>query len=320
MKYKYKEMKIKMNIIFSAVIALSVIASGSCSKSETGGHNPWTGGGNGGGTTNPSSPYAYSKSSEKTIRLMTYNSYYCKGNSSDPTKNGFSEQNTANFARVIKALAPDMVAIQELDWHASDRGNRELLNDIATATGEKWKVVFGAAADYAGGKIGPGLLISESALTRLGFKNVTTVPIAGNEKRILIIAEFEKFVFIATHLDTDDTQRKSSAYSIINEADKFLGSKPVFLAGDLNDSPAWSGGGAAFPVLQEKFVIKSAVEGSLPAQPSQTIDYILYDANGTDFINFEDTHVVKSMLFGSSLERLDTVSDHYPVILDINLK
>lgn len=48
--------------------------------------------------------------------------------------------------------------------------------------------------------------------------------------------------------------------------------------------------------------------------------YILYDANGTDFINFEESHVVKSFLFGESLERLDTVSDHYPVILDINLK
>ena len=161
------------------------------------------------------------------------------------------------------------------DWHASDRGRRELLNDIATATGEKWKVVFGQAADYAGGKIGPGLLIKESVLNKLGFKNVTTVPIAGREKRILIIAEFEKFVFIATHLDT---------------------------------------------ILKEKFVIKSATEGTLPAQPNQNIDYILYDANGTDFINFEESHVVKSFLFGESLERLDTVSDHYPVILDINLK
>ena len=307
-----------MNIFFTAFIALSMIASGSCSK-DNGGQNQWHGG-HGGGTAKPESPYAYQKSSDNTIRLMTYNSYYCKGNNGDASKNGFTAQNTANFARVIKGLSPDMISIQELDWHASDRGNRELLNDIATATGEKWKVVFGQAADYAGGKIGPGLLIKESALSRLGFKNVTTVPIAGKEKRILIIAEFEKFVFIATHLDTDDTQRAASARTIIDEADVFMNKKPVFLAGDLNDSPAWTGGGAAFPILKEKFVIKSATEGTLPAQPNQNIDYILYDANGTDFINFEESHVVKSFLFGSSLERLDSVSDHYPVILDINLK
>lgn len=312
-------MKLKMNIIFTAFIALSMIASGSCSKSEGNGSNPWHGG-NGGGNTNPTSPYAYPRASESTIRLMTYNSYYCKGNNGDASKNGFTAQNTANFARVIKGLSPDMISIQELDWHASDRGNRELLNDIATATGEKWKVVFGQAADYAGGKIGPGLLIKESALSRLGFKSVTTVPIEGKEKRILIIAEFEKFVFIATHLDTDDTKRAASASSIINEADKFMNKKPVFLAGDLNDSPAWTNGGAAFPILKERFVIKSATEGTLPAQPNQNIDYILYDANGTDFINFEESHVVKSFLFGDSLERLDSVSDHYPVILDINLK
>lgn len=181
-------------------------------------------------------------------------------------------------------------------------------------------MVFGQAADYAGGKIGPGLLIKESVLNKLGFKNVTTVPIAGREKRILIIAEFEKFVFIATHLDTDNAKRKESARSIVNEADKFACIKPVFLAGDLNDSPVWKDEVSAFPILKEKFVIKSATEGTLPAQPNQNIDYILYDANGTDFINFEESHVVKSFLFGESLERLDTVSDHYPVILDINLK
>ncbi len=307
-----------MNIIISALIALSMVASNSCSKSDNGGGNPWNGGGGGGSTQ--SSPYSYQKKSDNTIRLMTYNSFYCKGNNGDASKNGFTARNTANFARVIKTLSPDMISIQELDWHASDRGNRELLNDIADATGEKWKVVFGQAADYAGGKIGPGMLIKESAISRLGFKKVMTVPIAGKEKRILIIAEFDKFVFIATHLDTGDSQRAVSARSIINEADKFMNAKPVFLAGDLNDSPAWAGGGAAFPILKEKFVIKSAIDGTLPAQPDQNIDYILYDANGTDFINFEESHVVKSLLFGDSLEKLDTVSDHYPVILDINLK
>lgn len=307
----------KMNIIISALITLSMVASNSCSKSDNGGGNLWNGGG--GGST-PSSPYSYHKKSDNTIRLMTYNSFYCKGNNGDASKNGFTALNTANFARVIKALSPDMISIQELDWHVSDRGNRELLNDIADATGEKWKVVFGQAADYAGGKIGPGMLIKESALSRLGFKKVTTVPIAGKEKRILIIAEFDKLVFIATHLDTDDTQRAVSARSVINEADRFMNAKPVFLAGDLNDSPAWAGGGAAFPILKEKFVIKSATDGTLPAQPDQNIDYILYDANGTDFINFEESHVVKALLFGDSLEKLDTVSDHYPVILDINLK
>lgn len=311
----------KMHILFSAIIALSMIASGSCSKPETG-NNQWQGG-NGGGSGSGSattSPYAYPRKSDKTIRLMTYNSYYCKGNNGDLSKNGFTAQNTANFARVIKGLSPDMISIQELDWHASDRGRRELLNDIARATGEKWKVVFGQAADYAGGKIGPGLLIKESVLNKLGFKNVTTVPIAGREKRILIIAEFEKFVFIATHLDTDDDKRKESARSIVNEADKFIRNQACIPCRRSEGSPAWDNGGAAFPILKEKFVIKSATEGTLPAQPNQNIDYILYDANGTDFINFEESHVVKSFLFGESLERLDTVSDHYPVILDINLK
>ena len=303
----------KLKKCIAAISAMFLAVSGSCAKQETGNGNHWV---SGGGNKPSGNQYSWPKASDKTLRLMTYNSFYCKGNDSDPSKNGFSYANTAAFARVIKALAPDVIAIQELDKDASDRGRRNLLAEIAAATGEEWTAVFGEAADYAGGKIGPGLLVRKS----LPVKSVRQVSIPGNEARVLIIAEFDGFVFIATHLDTDDAKRKSSASTINYESNKYDGVKPVFLAGDLNDSPYWTGGGAAFPVLKEEFEIKSPADGSLPAQNGQTIDWILYDANGTETIEFMDSHIVKSVLFGSSLERLDTVSDHYPVILDIELK
>ena len=93
------------------------------------------------------------------------------------------------------------------------------------------------------------------------------------------------------------------------------------LAGDLNDSHRWSGGGAAFPVLTNEFAIKSSTEGTLPGQPNETIDYILFDDNGQpSAVNFLETGVVKKLNFNGKVEDLDTVSDHFPVYLDIELK
>ncbi len=302
-----------MNTVFSCMLAIALMVS--CNKQTSGdNHLP-----------EPSpvdhenygdDPNQYPRKSSDVIRLMTYNTFYCKGNNTtDASKNGFTAENTANVAKVIAALNPDVISLQELDRNCIDRGRRDLLNEIALATGKEWDVVFAPAASYGGGNIGPGMLAKKS----LGLKNLKTVGLPGNEARMVIIAEFEKFVFMATHLDLNDSKRKSSAETLVYYSNLYNGILPVFLAGDLNDSPQWSGGGAAFPTLKSTFVIKSSTASSLPGQ-SNTIDYILYDSNNTDVVEFIETHVVRSFLFDTNLESLDTYSDHYPVILDIKVK
>ena len=166
-----------------------------------------------------------------------------------------------------------------------------------------------------GGKIGPGVLVKRS----LGVKSTKTVELPGDEGRMLVVVETEGFVFLGTHLDLNDEARRQSA-TIINEVSNGY-RKPVCLAGDLNDSHRWSGGGAAFPVLTNEFAIKSSTEGTLPGQPNETIDYILFDDNGqSSAVNFLETGVVKKLNFNGKVEDLDTVSDHFPVYLDIELK
>lgn len=263
-----------------------------------------------GGTTDV---YKYPKASQSTIRLMTYNSYYCRGNYPESSgQNGYTIQNMQRFARVIKALDADIVAIQELDKDVASRNERYLLQEIALATGEDYQFYFGEASSYMGGKIGPGVLVRAS----LPVSKVEYVALPGDESRILIVVELEHFVFMGTHLDTNDSKRCASG-DIINEKSNSF-DKPVFLAGDMNDSPQWTGGGAVFPILQQEFVIKSATQGTLPDQPNQTIDYILFDGNDCgENIEFQGSHVVKSLIFTTDIENLETVSDHYPVILDI---
>ena len=224
-------------IIFAVMLLVSMLPLTSCGKSEAPGLSSGGVGGNEGGT---SEEYKYPKPSQSAIRLMTYNSYYCRGNTGTPA---VSQTNTENFARVIKTLDADIVAIQELDKGALNRNKRALLQEIADATGIDYQVVFAPAADYMGGKIGPGVLVKRS----LGVKSTKTVELPGDEGRMLVVVETEGFVFLGTHLDLNDEARRQSA-TIINDVSNGY-RKPVFLAGDLNHSHRWSGGGAAFPVL-----------------------------------------------------------------------
>ena len=60
---------------------------------------------------------------ENVIRLLTYNTHYCKGGS-DP--GSIDDYNTRRLASVIEALDPDVVALQELDSAMSVRRRRDL--------------------------------------------------------------------------------------------------------------------------------------------------------------------------------------------------
>ena len=249
---------------------------------------------------------------ENVIRLLTYNTHYCKGGS-DP--GSIDDYNTRRLASVIEALDPDVVALQELDSAMSDRRRRDLLKQISEFTGLDYQHFFGGLAPINGGKVGPGLLFKKD----LEVVKKKIIPLAGDEARSAVRVDFEKFTFMGTHLDLNDEARRQSA-TIINDVSNGY-RKPVFLAGDLNDSHRWSGGGAAFPVLTNEFAIKSSTEGTLPGQPNETIDYILFDDNGQpSAVNFLETGVVKKLNFNGKVEDLDTVSDHFPVYLDIELK
>ena len=254
--------------------------------------------------------YKYTKA-VGDIRLMTYNSYYCKSNSATQS---FSEAHTKDFADVIKALSPDVIAIQELDSFCTHRGQRYLLEDIKKATGIDYQIFFGSAANYDGGRIGCGLMVKKT----LEVKKAEIIPLPGNEQRALIKVQLPKFTFLATHLDLNNLARKNSA-DIINKEAK-AETQPVFLAGDLNDSPAWAPDQSAFPALLQTFTIVSETAGSLPGQPGTTIDYILLDTAHTGNITVKKTKVVKRLSIEGDQKDISTVSDHYPVFVDIQIK
>ena len=259
----------------------------------------------------PTEDYKYAKA-PGTIRLMTYNSFYCKSNTSSKI---FSKEHTRDFGEVIKALHPDVIAIQELDSACNGRFQRYLLQEIQQAAGDDYNIVFGSAAPIDGGKIGCGVMYRKT----LQPTAIHQVALPGHEKRKLILISFPQFNFIGTHLDLETRHRQSSIDLLQHELPS-LPNAPVFFAGDLNDSPMWKAEVSAFPKLLQNFTILSATTGSLPDEPNETIDYVLVDKAHQNKVEVKQTHVVKQLYMNGSVKETKTVSDHYPVFVDVKLK
>ena len=251
----------------------------------------------------PPEDYKYAKA-PGTIRLMTYNSFYCKSHTSSET---FTEEHTRNFGEVI--------AIQELDSACNARSRRYLLQEIQQAAGDDYNIVFGSAAPFDGGKIGCGVMYKKT----LQPTAIHQVALPGHEKRKLILISFPQFNFIGTHFDLETRHRQSSIDLLLHELPS-LPNAPVFFAGDLNDSPMWKAEVSAFPKLLQNFTILSATTGSLPDEPNETIDYVLVDKAHQNKVEVKQTHVVKQLYMNGSVKETKTVSDHYPVFVDVKLK
>ena len=252
--------------------------------------------------------YKYAKA-EGNVRIMTYNCFYCKSNTSNKT---FSDEHTAAFAQVIKALNPDVVVIQELDSGTTERAKRYLLDDIRRATGLDYNLFFGSAAPYSKGKIGPGVLYKRA----MQPTSIKKIALPGKETRALMVLTFPRFTLLGTHLDLDVTARKASA-EIVNHELTTLTTQPVFFAGDLNDSPSWKPEQTAFPIIEQSFEIISARSGSIPDQPNETIDYILVDKTHKSAVKVVKTAVVKQLEIDGKVTETQTVSDHFPVFVDV---
>lgn len=248
------------------------------------------------------------------IRLLTYNTHYCKGGG-DP--GSIDDYNTRRLALVIEALDADVVALQELDSAMNGRNRRDLLKQIADYTNLPYNHVFGGLCELDGGKVGPGVLVKQN----LPISKVKLISLGGSiEERCAMRIDLDDFVFICTHLDLDDNLRIMSANTIINEIDYIR--KPTFLAGDMNDSHLWGQGGIAFPTLLTKFTIVSDTEGNtIPGRTDTNglIDYILYHDYKSSGIKIVDTHIVRELKVEGSVIDLGTVSDHYPVLVDIEI-
>lgn len=244
-------------------------------------------------------------SKKGTLRIGSYNVYYCKSNTGTPA---YTDQNTQNVATVIDALDYDILSVQELDSGFVDRQNkRYLLADIASKTKKKYRYIYGPAHEFGTASVGVGVLVN----TDLKVLSTKKVALPGEEKRALLMVEFEDFWFIATHYDLIDANRVESSKIVMQEIKKI--NKPVYLAGDLNINNTTN---EAYNILAQSFVPVTPLTYN-DGKVKNTIDYVLYSDNGTgNKPVFKGSKIETEMKLGGKLV-LSQVSDHPPIWVNI---
>ncbi|MDR3252069.1 MAG: endonuclease/exonuclease/phosphatase family protein [Tannerella sp.] len=223
-----------------------------------------------------------------TLKVMSYNVRNAKG-MDDIT-------DYQRIADVILKEKPDAVAIQELDSVTKRSGGVDVLREIARLT--SMNSAYNASIDFDGGKYGIGVIAREKPL---GYYAVA-LP-GREEKRSLLIVEFEKYLLGCTHFSLTDEDRLLSVEIIHGEAVR--ASKPFILAGDLNSHPESD----VIKRLKENFtMLNNTLIPTFPADKArQCIDYIAISKN------------VPFTLIENKVPDERVASDHRPVIIVIAL-
>lgn len=225
----------------------------------------------------------------RAMRILTYNIRAGQGMDLSPA--------LERQAAAIRMLAPDVVALQEVDRATRRSGGVDQAAVLAGATG--LHAAFARSIDFEDGEYGIALLSRE----RPGSVRIVPLPSPHDEDRALLVADFGPFVFAVTHLPLHEGDRTESVDRIL--AELLPSPKPVFLAGDWNALPddlTLRRIGRGFAVLTDP-----SVPTFPAAAPDRCIDYVAVDRAHADAFRGAVARVVDE----------PSASDHRPVLLDL---
>lgn len=236
---------------------------------------------------------------KKTNTFLTYNVHNCIATDSARTRD------YKTIAGIILQSKAEVAALQELD-SVTTRTPFYVLGKLAEETA--MHATYAPAIAYAGGKYGIGILSKEKPVA------VKQVSLPGREEaRVLLIAEFEKYIFCSTHLSLTGEDRLASVELIRKSIGKFRKErtgtgrkgKPVFIGGDFNAEPL-SETIAAFSRFATP--VSNPRMNTFPADyPDKCIDYIFVLGKKIP----RKMEVIATGRVRDSLTR--TASDHLPV-------
>lgn len=205
----------------------------------------------------PSRQVVVPEKEANSFRFMTYN-----------IRNGLDitgKLQPATVAEVLLKVAPDVVALQEVDSATQRTGGIDMLKVL----GEQCMMyhTFSPLYEVGRGIHGLGVLSKERPL---GHRSLA---LPGKEEaRGVLLVEFKEFVFCCTQLSKDEHDGKASVPKIFDFIKDLQ--KPVFLAGDMNCdflSPSQS-------AIQSKFrILNDYKETTIPVINEPNIPYTCID-------------------------------------------
>lgn len=223
------------------------------------------------------------------FRILSYNVRAGRGVDESPALD--------RQAAAIRALAPDVAALQEVDRVTQRTGRVDQAAVLAEATG--LHAVFARAIDFEGGEYGIAVLSREAPRAT----RTVALPSPHDEDRVLLVADFGAYVFAATHLPLDEGDRLAAVDRIL--AELLPSDRPVFLAGDWNAFP----GDATLRRVARGFRLLSGTdEPTFPADaPDRCIDYIAVDGAHAPLFAGGSSRVVDE----------PAASDHRPLLVTL---
>ena len=232
------------------------------------------------------------------LRVASYNILHCSGihdcKSVDPDRT----------AEVIRALDADVCSLQEVDCKMNRSGKVDQTAVLAEKTDRFG--TFSPAINADGGEYGVALLSKQSP------QRVEFVPLPGKEeKRTLLIAEFDDFVLFNTHLSLKHPSRVESAEIISRKLSEQK--KPVILTGDMNVS----GEEEREELFGKEWTVLTAEAPTFPSDgPRARLDYILI-ADPTGNIPAGSEHF-SGMVLSAKVVDAPNISDHLPVLVELD--
>jgi endonuclease/exonuclease/phosphatase family metal-dependent hydrolase len=239
-----------------------------------------------------------------SLRILCYNIHYGQGND--------GVYDLERLAEVIKAVKPDLVALQEVDVMVRRSGKVHQASKLGELCG--LKSFYGPTQHYEGGLYGNAILtnlpVSDILIHPLPYTDatpeLTTYPRAAIAVTVTA-PDGKPLRFISTHFQHNvETDRVNQSHAI-NELFAADGDNlRTILAGDMNAIP----GSEPVQVLETKWqnAVDEAAAPTVPSQnPTSRIDYIFYRSKAQ--FQVEETRVIDEAM----------ASDHRPVFAVLTL-
>ena len=229
----------------------------------------------------------------RDLRILAYNIKHGRGND--------GKVDLERTAAVIRQIAPDVVALQEVDAGVERSGNVDEARELAKLTGLEHHA-FGKFFDYQGGAYGMAIL------SRFPLRDVTNLRLPpGAEPRtslVATVAAATPFRLANVHFYRTEQERLAQAKTLLEH----LNAKPdlpTFVAGDFNSTPD-----SSVLRLFGDWTIPDKGDDNLTFssdKPRREIDFIMFRP--------ETTFVVRNI----DVINEPVASDHRPVALDVSI-
>ena len=238
----------------------------------------------------------------RSINVLTYNIHHANPPSVK------DKIDIPAVAKVINAVQPDLVALQEIDVYTT-RSGKTLHQAEALGKASGMHVFFAKGIDFGGGEYGIAILSRYPILETKRYP-LTTIPGTNGEPRALAtvlvaLPDNRRLLMACTHLDAQrsDSNRLVQIREIMNTLQQQP--HPVILAGDLNAAV----GSGVIRTLDEH--LTRSCERCAPTIPMD------HPRECIDFISFSKE---KFMVEKHAVIDEKYASDHLPVNAVLRLK